>query len=226
MIWGHLFRSVKHRSKPLTWRAWLAILPLATGAGLLGYLLAGLSLRAGVTLAAGMGLAAAAAVWRRTPARERPAIQRRAVVGLAAGALATLAYDLCRLITVTLLSLSFRPFDVFPIFGRLLIGKGVSETLAAVIGFLYHCGNGIGFGIAYMFLFRRVGVISGLLWAALLEVMMISLYPSWLSIKALDELVGVSILGHFAYGFVLGNVARRGVDGRWPFPTPPLPTGR
>lgn len=226
MIELRLFRSVKHRPPLLTWRIWLAILPLAAGAGLLAYLLAGLSLPAGVALAAGMGIAAAAAVWRRIPARDRPVIRRRAVVGLAAGALATLAYDLCRLMAVTLLGLSFRPFDVFPIFGRLLIGKDVPAILAAVIGFLYHCANGIGFGIAYMFLFRRVGVVSGLLWAALLEGMMVSLYPSWLSIKALDEFAGVSVLGHFAYGFVLGYVARCGIEGRWPFTPPVLPVAR
>jgi hypothetical protein len=221
MLGGPPTRSAKRPA--LSWQVWLAILPLATGAGLVTYLLAGLSLPIGVTLAGAVGLAATVAVWRRTPVEDRPAIRRRAFVGLAAGGLATLAYDLCRLVTVTLSGLRFRPFDVFPIFGRLLIGRGAPETPATLIGVLFHAANGIGFAIAYMFLFRRVGIVSGLLWAALLEGMMISLYPSWLNVKALDELVSVSILGHVAYGCVLGGVARRGVLGRWPFRSPALP---
>lgn len=40
---------------------------------------------------------------------------------------------------------------------------------------------------------------------------MVSVYPGWLGMKALDEFLQVSIFGHFVYGIVLGYFAKRGV---------------
>jgi hypothetical protein len=37
---------------------------------------------------------------------------------------------------------------------------------------------------------------------------MVSVYPGWLGMKALDEFLSVSITGHVAYGLVLGWLAR------------------
>lgn len=193
----------------LQWKLWLVILPLATGAGLVAHILSDLSLVLGVGLAALMGIIATYTVWHRTPTVIRPAIKQRALVGVVAGALATLAYDLCRYFVVTFLAFSFWPFDIFTIFGQLLIGRDAPEKLAQVVGVLYHSANGIGFAVAFMFLFRRPGVVSGLLWAAMLELLMVALYPSWLNIKALNEFLSVSIIGHIAYGLVLGSVAHR-----------------
>jgi hypothetical protein len=189
----------------------LAILPLAGGAGLVAYIVAGLSLRVGIALAVAMGLIAAWAVWRRTPADVRPALKRRAMVGLVAGAAATAAYDVSRLVFVKALGLGFWPFDVFPLFGRLLVGAEAPRVVAEAAGVLYHFSNGIGFAVAYVFLFRKTGLLTGLLWAAVLELCMISLYPTWLNPSALDELLSVSVIGHGVYGAVLGVLARRGV---------------
>ena len=43
-------------------RVWLVILPLATGLGLVGYVVAGISLKLGIALMAAVGLAVAALV--------------------------------------------------------------------------------------------------------------------------------------------------------------------
>ena len=174
--------------------------------------MAGLSLRAGIVLAAAAGVFAAWAVWRKTPAEVRPALKRRAIVGLVAGAAATVAYDVSRLAFVEVLGLSFWPFDVFPIFGQLLVGAGRPRFVTEAAGLLYHFANGIGFAVAYVFLFRKTGLLTGLLWAGVLELCMISLYPMWLNPSALDELLSVSVAGHGAYGAVLGVVARRGMS--------------
>jgi hypothetical protein len=115
---------------------------------------------------------------------------------------------------VTVLHFTFWPFDIFSIFGRLLVGDNAPTAITTGVGILYHYANGIGFAIAFVFLFRRPGVLSGLVWAAMLEFFMVSLYPSWLNLKALDEFLSVSIVGHTIYGLVLGSVARYGVSKR------------
>ena len=198
----------------LPWRIWVVILPLATGAGLVVYILAGLSLILGVGLAMLVGLIATLIVWRRSRPVDRQLIRQRAIIGLYAGALATLSYDVCRYVMVTVLHFTFWPFDIFSIFGRLLVGDNAPTAITTGVGILYHYANGIGFAIAFVFLFRRPGVLSGLVWAAMLEFFMVSLYPSWLNLKALDEFLSVSIVGHTIYGLVLGSVARYSVSKR------------
>ncbi len=190
---------------------WLSLLPRAGGAGLVAYILAGVSLLLGIGLAATAGLVAAWSVWYRMPAATRPWIKRQVKAGMIAGLWATVGCDLSRYAFVKLTGITFWPFHVFSIFGQLLIGVKASVYLGEIIGVLYHLCNSIGFAIGFVFLFRRPGILTGILWAAILELFMISLYLSWLHLKALDELLSVSILGHAVYGTVLGVSARRGL---------------
>lgn len=69
--------------------------------------------------------------------------------------------------------------------------------------------NGVGFGVAYVILFRRPGPLTGMVWGVCLELCMAFLYPSWLRITQLNEFLGVSAFGHVIYGAVLGVVARQ-----------------
>ena len=140
----------------------------------------------------------------------RTIIQRRVLVGLVAGILATLAYDLSRYLVVTLFPIAFWPFHVFTIFGQLLIGRA-SRGLLFFVGWLYHMANGAGFAVCYTILFPRPGILSGLIFAAVLEFLMISLYPSWLGFKAYGEFFTVSIVGHASYGLALGWLTKWGV---------------
>jgi len=195
-------------------RVWFALLPLAGGIGLVAYLLASLSLVLGIALAVAVGSLAAWAVWRKTPMASRRSVRRRALVGVVAGAAATLGYDLSRLVLVNLLGFSFWPFDVFTVFGNLLLGTRVAGPIAKAGGLLFHYCNGIGFAVAFVFLFRSPGILLGLLWAGILEFFMVSLYPSWLKLQAWNEFLSVSILGHAVYGLVLGAVARYGLTKR------------
>jgi hypothetical protein len=190
-------------------RLWFVILPLATGAGLVGYVVAGVSLRLGIALVVAVGLGLAALVLHRTPAGERAAVWRRVGVGLVGGALATAAYDGCRFAVVSTLGLRFWPFDIFPIFGQLLAGDSAPPAVRLAAGVAYHWANGLGFGVAYLFLFHRPRLLTGVLWAAVLELAMISIYPSWLHLRALSEFLSVSLIGHAAYGSVLGLVSSR-----------------
>jgi hypothetical protein len=199
-----------YSSQPFRWRVWLAVLPLATGVGLVVYILAGISLWLGVGVSMLAGIGAAYIIWCGASPNIRSTIKRRALVGIVAGLVATLAYDLSRYLLVTAFHFTFWPFDIFPIFGRLLVGKQSSRIVLATIGWLYHLTNGTGFGVAFMFLFRKPNLLTGLLWAAILEFCMVTLYPSWLGLKAVNEFLGVSVVGHVAYGAVLGLTASRG----------------
>jgi hypothetical protein len=193
-------------------RAWFALFPLAGGIGLVAYIVAKFSLLLGITLALAVGALAAWIVWRQTPAALRSIIKRRALIGALSGAMATLGYDLTRLVLGKVLGFTFWPFDVFPIFGRLLLGVHSPNWIAWVGGLLFHYCNGIGFAVTFVFLFRRPGVLSGLIWAGILEILMVALYPSWLGVNPMGEFLSISILGHATYGVLLGAFARYGLE--------------
>lgn len=191
------------------WRVLAALAPVAGGVALLTYLLAGISFHASVTLAVVLGVSAICAALTQTRPTVRKQLLRRCRVGLVAGVLATIAYDGIRLAIVSAVPISFWPFDVFSRFGALLVGDDAPRELILFAGIAYHCFNGCGFAIAYVLLFRRITIGTGLLWAALLEVFMVSVYPSWLGLNAWTEFLSISVVGHVAYGSALGASARR-----------------
>jgi hypothetical protein len=196
---------------------WLvAAVFLASGAALLVYILAGLSLR-WTFVALGLGAAAVVAlVLRRVSASRRRWLLRRIGVGAVAGLLATLAYDAVRLALVEYAGLKLRPFEAWRLFGLALAETENTSTLVFVLGVAFHLCNGTAFGIAYTVAFGRKGVWAAIVWALVLETVMVSVYPGWLGLKALDEFLTVSITGHLAYGAVLGWLAKALLENtRW-----------
>lgn len=187
--------------------SWLVLLPLATGAALVVHIVTGFSLLAGVGALAMIGAAAFAAYWRHFTSPVRRALGRRVGHGVLAAVLATAAYDLTRLVITSTVTTAVDPFVAWPLFGQLLTGAPRDSAVAAGVGFLYHVVNGLGFGIAYVLVFRRPGPVSGLVWGMGLELAMALLYPSWLRIDALREFLTMSVVGHVAYGVTLGLVA-------------------
>jgi hypothetical protein len=198
--------SARRRVNP---RVLLAALPLASGAGLVVYILAGVSLPLAVAALAALGLAVWAVLVPRLNAGLRMDVRRRVAIGAAAGLAGTLAYDAARYGTVALLDFSFRPFHVFELFGHLFLGPAAGHGAALAVGTLYHLTNGTCFGIAYLLVFRNPGVLSGMLWGAALELCMATLYPSWLRIQQFAEFLQVSAVGHLVYGAVLGALGAR-----------------
>lgn len=181
---------------------------LATGAALLIYILSGISLLAAagvVFLAAG---AVGGAIWRRASARSKEDLRTLLWAGAVAGIVATSAYDLSRFLLIEVTGIAFWPFDIFNVFGQALVGAGFSGAWVRLLGVIYHFANGIGFALAYTIIAGRRGVWAGILWAMILELMMVSVYPGWLDMRALDEFLQVSVIGHIVYGAVLGYSAR------------------
>lgn len=191
------------------WRLPLLLLPFAGGAGLVMHILVDFSLPLAVATLVTIG----ALLWlwfsRSMPAAVRQRVRRHVQMGLGIGLLATAAYDAVRYGVVALWSFSFEPFHVIPIFGHLFVGAAAPEALAWVAGLAYHVGNGTGFGVAYVLLFRRPGALTGVVWGLGLELAMALLYPSWLRLTALGEFLTASMIGHVTYGCVLGLAARR-----------------
>ena len=200
--------SGSSREMPRPWLL-LALVPLVTGAALLVHILVDVALPLGVGAAFAGALALAAFTWRRMAPDMRSALRRRAFVGIAIGFVATLAYDLTRLVLVWTVGFQFNPFETIRVFGTLLVGAGQPPAVVVAAGALYHFANGIGFATALVLFVRRPKVRHGLAWAAMLEIIMVSLYPGWLNLAAVDELVSVSLVGHAAYGLTMGLLARR-----------------
>ena len=192
---------------PVHRRLLISVPFLSTGGALAVFILTGISLLVGMIAAAVLVAGAVVLARTRLPEPSRRLVRSQAVRGIAAGLLATAAYDLCRLAVVSLTGITYWPFDVFSRFGQLLVGEAAPAGVAVAVGTGYHYLNGVGFAIAYMLLVRRPGIVTGLAWAALLEVFMVSLYPGWLGLRALGEFLSVSIAGHAAYGVVLGATA-------------------
>jgi len=187
----------------------LALAAVATGTALVVHVLLDVSLLlATVALVVGT-VAMAAVVWSRLDETGRAYVRRRVWVGFVAGLVATAAYDLGRFVLVAALSLSFKPFDVFRLFGQLLVGADAPTAAVYSAGWAFHIVNGLGFSIAYTLVVRRPKVWSAVVWAFVLEACMALLYPSWLRIQALSEFYEVSVLGHALFGLGLGLTAKR-----------------
>ena len=189
---------------------------LASGAALLVYILAGLSLRwTFLALLAGAVVVAVITV-RKLPAAVRNRLRRRIAVGAVAGAAATACYDAVRVALVEVAGLTMRPFEAWRLFGLALAETGQGTTATFVLGTAFHVCNGVAFGIAFTVAFGRKGIVAGVIWALVLESFMVSVYPGWLGLKALDEFLSVSITGHLVYGAVLGGLAKwLLVNSRW-----------
>jgi hypothetical protein len=194
-------------NESLLLRVLLGAVSAASGAALLVYFLAGVPLLAGLSATVGVAVGAWAVLWRYLSSPARVMIARRARVGLIAGAVATVGYDLSRFLLVEATGSTVGPFEAWPIFGELLGAGPRTTTVALAVGLTYHGVNGLGFAVAYTIVLGERGVVAGIAWALVLETLMVTFYPGWLGLKALDEFLSVTILGHIVYGALLGGLA-------------------
>lgn len=144
-------------------------------------------------------------------------------VGLFAGLLAAVAYDIFRLPFVFArewgLSSILPPmqlFKVFPRFGAMVLGEPIEQehysAAAQLIGWLYHFSNGATFGVMYLAL---IGDSSkrhwswGILFALVLELgMLFTPYPAVFNIPVTARFVVVTIAAHGLFGMMMGCAAR------------------
>lgn len=186
-----------------------AALFLSTGASLLVFIFSGISMLYTLIGTAALALFLGTLIWRRMTHEKRAETKRLIGYGTIAGFLATCLYDASRFILIKVTGIQFWPFDIFGIFGKALAGEQASGLWVSALGAVFHLANGTTFGIAYTAAFGRKGIPGGLVWAMILELAMVTVYPGWLDVKALDELISVSVIGHIVYGLVLGYTAKK-----------------
>ena len=132
------------------------------------------------------------------------------VLGAWTGAVATVGYDLVRVILKMAFGFHFNPFAAIPIFGQLMTGTTVSTPLVLTFGWVYHFWNGMSFGMMFAIFRPRGGMISGLVWGLGLAVLMLVTYPNLLHVNPEDPgFLTADLIGHAVWGIVLGEGVRR-----------------
>lgn len=190
---------------------------LFSGAALVAHILSGVSLRLSLLFTTLLLVGAVVMTLRRAPAEHRGRARRIAAAGVLAGVVATAAYDGTKYVLSIGVTTAFNPFEAIRAFGHLLAGPAASPALVIAAGAAFHLLNGISFGVAYAFLFRRRGLWSGIAWGLFLELFQLTLFPGWLDIRAYREFIQISAAAHLVYGALLSVVSRlvlREYDGR------------
>lgn len=155
---------------------------------------------------------------------------RRVWVGVAAGAVATLAYDVVRYVIFVATPTTFDPFRAHRPFGGLMLDTDPNTTAAFWAGWSYHVWNGLSFAVMYVMLFGRGRWTWALAWALALETATIITYPNLFDIDITRVgFISVSLIGHAVYGVTLGVLTREWLRPEltdpWRLPRPDLRRG-
>lgn len=212
-------RSIRPGRGP-TPLAVVGVASLANGAALLFYILGRVPLPLLLAFTWTVAIATLAAMGVLSDPATRAQLRQYVGVGLAAGLLATVVYDVTKAILSQLDPSPFNPFEATRVFGTILIGSDAPPTLVMAVGGAFHFTNGCTFAIAFGCLFARGGrislrrgILTGMAWGVFLETFQLVLYPGWLNIKFLDEFRQISFLSHLAYGATVGVLVPAGL--RW-----------
>ena len=144
-------------------------------------------------------------------------------IGMFAGLLAAVAYDVFRLPFVFAKEWGIdsivppmKLFKVFPRFGAMVLGQPIEQTeyslAAKIIGWIYHFSNGATFGVMYLALIgdgRRRHWIWAVMFALGLELgMLFTPYPTVFGIPLTARFVIVTVVAHAIFGAGLGWAVR------------------
>jgi hypothetical protein len=130
-------------------------------------------------------------------------------VGLVGGIVATIGYDIVRLLLMQTLLFDFDSFKSILIFGMWITRTPTSTPQSFIAGWTYHYWNGISFGIMYMMAFARRHWLVGVVYGMLMEAAMIGVFPMFLHIYSPVGFVTVSMAGHAVYGAIIGRAGQR-----------------
>jgi len=182
---------------------------LSSGAALVATITLGWSLGLSTVFIALPALVCVAALSATARPDEQQAFLKRVGAGAIAGVLGTAAYDGIRLMVEHLGIATGKSLLAIPLFGTGLTGLPPTTQVAVAAGWAFHVANGVGFAIAYTLMAAGRPWWLGVVFALVLEAMMVSLYPGWLRVPLTSEFLTLSVTGHLAYGSVLGAIARR-----------------
>lgn len=149
---------------------------------------------------------------------------RAVLIGLAAGFLAAIAYDLFRLPFVfarewglTSILTPMNLFKVFPRFGAMILGQPLDQpsysAASQILGWTYHFSNGATFGVMYLAMIgnpaRRHWTWAVLMAVALELGMLLTPYPSVFEIPVTARFVVVTMMAHSIFGVALGLIVQK-----------------
>jgi hypothetical protein len=130
-------------------------------------------------------------------------------VGVVGGLIATVVYDLVRWVLNLTLFTQYQSFKAIYIFGSWITGKDVSSSEAALAGWIYHYWNGLSIALFYVLAFGRRRWYYAVGWALFMEACMLGLFPLFVQVTDKLDFIALSMIGHFAYGVVLGLIAQK-----------------
>lgn len=140
---------------------------------------------------------------------DRVVFFNRLAVGFLVGALGLLAYDAIRWAVQTILPLGFDAFFSIRAFGTLITGRSIDDPVSIAAGWAYHVSNGLSFGVLYALIAGPARASYGLIWGLILEIAMLIVYPALFQPTSVGGFVIVSVVGHAAFGSVIGIGCRR-----------------
>jgi hypothetical protein len=143
--------------------------------------------------------------------RNRAIFFQRLSGGVFSGIMGLLAYDWIRWLIQLSGLVPFNPFRSIEVFGLLLLGSPVDTWYTRAAGWSFHIWNGLAFASMYTLAVGRGHLPWAIVWAMVLELAMLSVYPSLFRITLDWPFVSVSLVGHLAYGTAVGLVARGAV---------------
>ena len=148
---------------------------------------------------------------------------RGVMIGVVAGFLAAVAYDVFRLPFVFAKEWNLdsvvppmKLFKVFPRFGAMILGQPIEQpaysAAAHLLGWTYHFSNGATFGVMYLALVGE-GTRRHWGWAVLMAVglelgMLFTPYTTVFDIHLTARFVVVTLVAHLIFGVALGFVVR------------------
>lgn len=194
---------------------------LANGAALVLHIVRGIPLPPLLVVFWAGGLTAIVVAFARAAPDARRDLLRTFLVGVAAGLIATAAYDVAKALLSNLDPAPWNPFEATRVFGVVLLGPDAPETASRIAGWAFHISNGATFGMSFTFIFGSRAQSSlawaiglGAVWGLFLESFQLALYPAWLGIKAVGEFQQVSFLAHIVFGVTLGMLVHRWLPDR------------
>jgi hypothetical protein len=150
-------------------------------------------------------------------------VWRAVWIGMLAGLLAAVAYDVFRLPFVFAKEWGIdsvvppmKLFKVFPRFGAMVLGQPIEQasysSAAHFIGWIYHFSNGATFGVMYLAIIGD-GARRHWAWAVLFALglelaMLVTPYSNVFNISVTAHFVVVTVAAHAVFGVGLGLVVR------------------
>jgi hypothetical protein len=140
---------------------------------------------------------------------DRSVFFNRLAVGFLVGALGLLAYDAIRWTVQAMVPLGFDAFFSIKAFGSLITRLPIDNPVSIAAGWSYHVSNGLSFGVLYALIAGPARPWYGLIWGLILEIAMLVVYPALFQPTSVAGFVLVSVVGHAAFGSVIGLGCRR-----------------